>query len=145
MNEADDALDLMTLIMALAIFTPIMIYCAVPLFQGHVGGFGVQIEKTALETESEIIPTARVMTTNDVLMMLVVADRYTPEPKKLRLNMMGTPREFAIDDVFLTNKELMLQEARSLLPLSTPVQLSLFAGPRSDPSGTGMRFWEVHR
>lgn len=138
MNESDDAFDAIILIMVLAIFTPIMIYCAIPFFKGDVGGFGVQIEKTALETKSEIVPTERDMTTDDVMLMLVVADRNTPLPKKIRLNTFGAPTEFSIDDNFLENKVLMLQNAKAAMPSTLKVHLELFTGP------SGMRFWDVH-
>ena len=138
MNESDDAFDAIILIMVLAIFTPIMIYCAIPFFKGDVGGFEVQIEKTALETKSEIVPTERVMTTDDIMLMLVVADRNTPLPQKIRLNTFGAPTEFTIDDNFLANKVLMLQNAKAAMPSTIPVHLELFTGP------SGMRFWDVH-
>lgn len=139
MNESDDAFDVLTLILALAIFLPIMILQTIPLFQGHVGGFGVQIEKTAQVTHAEIIPDERKVSTDDILLMLVVADSYTPEPKKIRLSTSGTPLEISLDNSFFNNKVLMLQEAKAAMPTTMEdVKLELFSGP------SGMRFWDVH-
>ena len=85
----------------------------------------MQIEKTALETKSEIVPTERVMTTDDIMLMLVVADRNTPLPKKIRLNTFGAPTEFSIDDNFFANKELMMQNAKAAMPTTVPVHLRI--------------------
>lgn len=152
MNEADDAFDVITLIMVLAIFTPIMIYCAMPFFKGDVGGFGVQIEKAALATKSEIIPIERPITTDDIMLMLVVADSNTPSPKKIRLSptgIAGPHTEFLLDDIFFANKALKLQEAKAALPaVPAPfVHLTLYSGisNASDLTDlTGMRFWDMH-
>ncbi|RED52806.1 hypothetical protein [Cohnella lupini] len=138
MNEADDSFDAIILIMVLAIFTPVMIYCAIPFFKGDVGGFGVQIEKAAPSTESEIVPTRRVIKANDILLMLVVADKYAPQPKKITLNPSGSPSEFSLDSAFLNNKALYLQDAKAALPANVNVRLSLYSGP------SGMRFWGVN-
>ena len=49
MNESDDAFDAIILIMVLAIFTPIMIYCAIPFFKGDVGGFECRLRRQHLK------------------------------------------------------------------------------------------------
>lgn len=100
MQESDDAFDVLILIMVVAVFTPIMIYCSIPLFKGEVGGFNVQIEKTALETEREIVPVVNKITTNDVLLMLVVADRFTPQPKHINMNVQGKLLDIPLDESF---------------------------------------------
>lgn len=138
MNEADDAFDTITLIMTLAIFIPLMVMCAIPLFQGDVGGFDVLIEKSAPPTESEIVPQRPVMTTQDVMLMLVVADKHTPQPQRIRLNMTGSPVEFVLDDAFFVNRLALLQQAHAAMPHNGEVQLQLYSGP------SGMRFWDVH-
>ncbi|MCD1257377.1 hypothetical protein B5M42_000820 [Paenibacillus athensensis] len=139
MNETDDAFDLITLVMVLAVFTPIMVYCAIPFFKGDVGGFDVQIEKTALNTESEIVPVAPERTVADLLMMMVVADAYTPQPRQLRLDFSGKQMSVALDENFLSDKGSALQTAKSLLPanLNACSRLQLFVGP------SGMRFWNA--
>lgn len=137
MQESDDAFDMILLIMTLAVFTPIMIYCSIPFFKGEVGGFNVQIEKTALETEGEIVPDERFMTSNDVLLMLVVADKFTPVPNHLQLNVTGRSAAVPIDEAFLQNKEGWLQTAKGAMPVKEEVRLELYAGP------SGMRYWNV--
>lgn len=137
MNEADDAFDVITLIMTLAIFVPIMVMCAIPLFQGDVGGFDVLIEKSAPPTESEIVLQSPEFTTRDALLMLVVADQHTPEPKRMRLNVAGSPVEIALNDAFFVNRLALLQQAHAAMPNQVDVKLQLYAGP------SGMRFWEV--
>jgi|GEM_PF-1072111 len=139
MNETDDAFDLITLVMVLAIFTPIMVYCAIPFFKGDVGGFDVQIDKTALSTESEIVPQDPKRTVADLLMMLVVADANTPQPKQLRLDFSGVQQPFALDEHFFSDRSEELQAAKSMLPanLAACTRLRLFVGP------AGMRFWNA--
>lgn len=139
MSESDDAFDVLTLILSLALFTPIMVMFAIPLFQGKVGGFDVQIEKTARVTQAEIIPVRREVSTDDILLMLVVADTYTPEPKKLRINTAGTETIFSIDNDFFYDKITKLQLAKAAMPTTMDdVKLELFSG------ASGMRFWDVH-
>lgn len=138
MHETDDAFDVIILIMTLAIFVPFMVYCTVPLFKGEVGGFNVQIEKTALETEAEIIADSKEkLTTNDVLLMLVIADQFTPEPRKIRFNVAGNAVERPLDDEFLLNKEYGIQYAKAVMPDNINIDLDLYVGP------SGMRFWNV--
>lgn len=137
MHEADDSFDIITLIMVLAVFTPIMIWCTIPFLKGDVGGFGVQIEKTALTTQREIIPEQRVRTTDDVILMLVVADEYTPRPKSILLNTGASPLLIPINDDFLADRIYMLQMAKTVMPDRIPIQLDLFVDP------VGMRYWGV--
>ncbi|QGQ98788.1 hypothetical protein EHS13_29890 [Paenibacillus psychroresistens] len=149
MNEADDAFDIISLIMVLAIFVPIMVYCAIPYFQGDVGGFGVQIEKAALGKESEIVPTPRPITTNDVMLMLVVADKNARAPQKIRISLSGPSgihTEIPLDAEFFSNRALKLQDAKLVMPTTVPIYLQLYSGPSisSDMSDlSGMRFWDV--
>lgn len=138
MHEADDAMDIITLVGVLALFVPIMIVCAIPFYKGDVGGFGVQIEKTALETNREIVPEPFEITTDHVMLMLVIADKFTPEPRAIRLNTYGSPTLIHIDDHFLLERIGMLIQARSALPFDQPIQFDLYSGP------SGMRFWDVY-
>lgn len=137
MQEADDAFDMILLIMVVAVFTPIMVYCSIPFFKGEVGGFHVQIEKTALETEREVIPVEQALTTDDVLLMLVIADKFTPEPQNVRLNVAGASLEMPIDEPFLLDKAAKLQIAKGVMPDERDVIMELYSGP------AGMRFWNV--
>lgn len=137
MNEADDAFDAITLIMTLAIFVPIMVMLAIPLFKGEVGGFDVLIEKAAPPTESEIVLEPPKMTTRDALLMLVVADKHTPEPRRMRLSMAEGAVEFALNDAFFVDRLALLQQAQAAMPHQVDVRLQLYAGP------SGMRFWDV--
>ncbi|THF74763.1 hypothetical protein [Cohnella fermenti] len=137
MNESDDALDIITLIAVLVLFVPIMVYCTIPYLKGDVGGFGIQIEKTALQTEREIVPQPTPFTTSDALLMLLVADNNAPEPKKVRLDM-GTPLEIVLDASFMDNRLILLPEAYAAMPVNHSAKLDLYAGP------TGLRFWNVH-
>jgi hypothetical protein len=138
-NEADDALDIITLMGVLILFVPIMVYCTIPFMMGNVGGFGVQIEKSAPETNSEIPASPpEVFTTDEILLMLAVADKNAPKPKNVRLNV-GAVLEIPINDDFLANKIEVIQSAKLTMPVTEPVQMTLHSGT------SGMRFWEVHR
>ncbi|WP_105614118.1 hypothetical protein [Vallitalea okinawensis] len=134
---SDDAFDFVILMCVLVIFVPIMVTYSVPLLKGEVGGFDTQIEKTALKTSGEIIPHKREMTTADVLLMLVIADRYTPEPKNLQININAPSNEIILDDNFLYNKREGIQIAYAAMPNTVPIQLKLYVGEN------GMRKWVV--
>ena len=138
MNEADDALDLIVLIAALAVFSAMMIYCTIPLFKGDVGGFDVLIEKSAPPVASEIDPDPPVFTTRDALLMVLVADRNTPEPRKLRFDMGGETTTVAIDDNFFGAKAETLNLVNGIIPTRQKVKLELYSGP------SGMRFLDIH-
>jgi len=134
MNEADDAFDLISLILALALFVPIMVICAVPYLRGDVGGFGVQIEKTARVTEGEIEPEPpRAISAGDFLLMLVVADRNSPIPKRLDIN--GISIE--LDESFFVNKAYYVELARQALPADNEVELQLYGNP------SRLEYWQV--
>ncbi|WP_239617488.1 hypothetical protein [Cohnella mopanensis] len=136
MEQSDDAFDLITLICALVIFTPIMVFVMVPFLNGHVGGFDVQIDKTARVTNAEIIPVHRQLKANDVVLMLAVADRYGPDPNKIRLSVNGSI-EIKIDEDFFVNKAEKVIEAKTAMPVNENVKLQLFSDQ------LGMRFWDV--
>jgi len=138
LEQADDAFDFVTLIAALVIFTPILLFIMVPFLKGDVGGFDVQIEKTARVTEAEIIPEQRQLSANDVLLMLAVADKYTPSPNNIKIVVNGSI-EIAIDDNFFNNRAEAVKGAKTVMPDNVPVKLELYAGPN------GMRFWSVQR
>lgn len=49
-------------------------------------GFGTHIEKTAQSTESDIEPTIREMKIEDVGLMMLLLDSYTPGPDKIEVS-----------------------------------------------------------
>ncbi|MFD0588513.1 hypothetical protein ACFQZE_10910 [Paenibacillus sp. GCM10027627] len=137
MNEADDAFDMIIMIMTVAVFVPIMIYCSIPFFKGEVGGFNVQIEKTAMETQRElIVEEERPLNTHDVLLMLAVADRFTPGPSRVNMNVHGS-LDMPIDESFLLDKAAYIQLAKQAMPNKINVDMKLYAGP------TGVMYWNV--
>jgi len=136
-HESNDAFDLIILIMLLAVFTPFMVYYSIPFFKGEVGGFNVQIEKTAFETAREIYNKPAEMKTNDALLMLVIADEFAPEPRKLKFNGGTSSLEVPIDDVFLLNRTAYILGAKEVMPYNREIDLQLYIGP------SGMRYWNV--
>ncbi|MDX8360768.1 hypothetical protein [Cytobacillus sp. IB215316] len=142
--DGDDILDVLVLILVLVAFLPITINQAIPFYKGDLGGFDTQIEKTALKTESEIVPIARQLTTNDIMLMLVVADEYTPMPKSLHIvseDTGGIPvmQTININNDFLNSKTGDLINAKSTMNEieSNLIKIDLYAGP------SGMRYWQV--
>lgn len=134
MDEAEDAFDLISLILALALFTPILVSCAVPYMRGEVGGFGVQIEKTARMTEGEIEPEQpRTVRANDLLLMLATADRNTPAPKRLDINGL----QVELDDAFFANKAVYIEQVRLMLPQNDEIELKLFG------NASQLEYWQV--
>lgn len=136
--EEDSALDLLVTILAVAIFLPIMMVQFAYFMSDNVGGFNVVIEKSAMVTETEIVPTKREVTTEDLILMLVVADRYSPSPKTLDINL-GNGREVInINNEFLGNKTFYLQRVASIIgAMGDPIDIDLFVGP------SGPRFWGI--
>lgn len=146
MHETDDAFDLIALVMVLAIFVPIMVMISIPYFKGEVGGFNVKIEKTALETQAEIIPIQREIFSEDILLSLVVADRHTPPPQRVRINTGGAPWTIELNEAFHVNKGAFLNQYAQSMHSNTLVRTLLYVGPTnpSDSLGiSGMRFWDI--
>jgi hypothetical protein len=135
---SDDAFDTIILMAVLMIFTPIMIFLSIPFFNPHFGGFDTYVDKTALRTESEVIPIKRIFTTDDVILSLVVADRYTPLPKSIEINLGSGVADIPIDNSFLADRTASLQAAATAMPATIAVNMELFVG------ASGQRFWQVH-
>lgn len=134
MHEPDDAFDLISLILALALFAPIIVSCAVPYLRGEVGGFGVQIEKTARVTEGEIEPErARTVRAGDFLLMLIAADRNSPMPKRLDIN--GLHVE--LNELFFANKAEVVNQARIMLPRDDEIEMVLYGNESQ------LSYWQV--
>ena len=129
--NTDDIIDVVVTILILALFVPIMIGQTVPLLRGTLGGFDVQIEKTALPTRGEIAPIKNSFTSHDAILMLVVADDYFPDPRVVEIN--GTT--INIDAAFLGNRVGALQQAAAAMPTVKDMQYELYVGP------TGKRKW----
>src|SRR5690606_38490160 len=123
MNEGDDAFDLISLILVLALFTPVLVSYAVPLLRGEVGGFGVQIEKTARVTEGEVEPEPpRAVRSDDLLLMLVVADKQGAAPQTLDINGVF----IQLDDQFFAQKAFGIESVRQLLTPGRELTFRLF-------------------
>jgi hypothetical protein len=134
MEETDSAFDVIGLILVLALFTPILISCTLPFLRGEVGGFQVQIEKTARTTEDVIVPrNPRPTSANDFLLMLVVADRNSPMPRMLDINGL----QLEMDEAFYTNKAYQVEQVRQLLPSGGEVDIRLYG------NSTELAYWQV--
>lgn len=129
--NTDDIIDVIVTVAILAIFTAITISNTIPLYRGELGGFDVQIDKTALPTKGEIIPTKRDFTNRDVILMLVIADGYFPEPRTVEIN--GTTVD--IDTAFLQNRTPALIQADAAMPDDSNMTYELYVGP------SGKRKW----
>lgn len=123
--DTDDIIDVIVTVVILAIFTPIMISQTIPLMRGEMGGFDVQIEKSALPTAGEIAPIKNNFTSHDTILMLVVADEYFPEPRVVEVN--GTT--INIDSAFLGNRISSLQLAAAAMPTVHNMDYELYVGP----------------
>lgn len=98
---ADDILDVV-LTVAISLVLMISIFQnGQALVKDNLGGFDTQIEKTARKTESTITIEPKEISYADVVYMLLNADKYCPEPK--RLNVLGLGIEF--NDELFKNKE----------------------------------------
>lgn len=141
MEEAESSFDMMLLIGVLAMFLAIGLPFIIPFMKGDVGGFDVQIEKTAPVTRSELTanadPEARPYDSGDALLMLVIADENAPQPRKFRFDRNGTQLEIALNDAFFSNRKQMLESLWTGVPSNAKVDVRLYADP------DGMMFWNL--
>lgn len=119
--QTDDMIDIVTTVIILAILIPITVSFARPFYEKELGGFGVQIEKTALKTQGELLPNKKDFNPNDVMLLLAIADEYFPEPKIIEIN--GTV--INIDSVFFTNRIPALQTTYAALPTQKDKNMKL--------------------
>jgi hypothetical protein len=129
--RTDDIIDIVLTIVILAIFTPILIANAIPLFKSDTGGFNVQIEKAALDTSGEIAPAEPPFNSHDVLFMMTIADRYTPNPKAISIN--GV--DITLSETFFVNRTTALMAASTAMPTVSDMGYKLHVGPM------GLRKW----
>lgn len=122
--HTDDMIDIVTTVIILAILIPITVSLARPFYRNELGGFGVQIEKTALKTQGELLPNKKDFNSNDTMLLLAVADEYFPEPKIIEIN--GTV--INIDSVFFTNRIPALQAAYAAMPTVRDMNIQLYVG-----------------
>lgn len=135
---ADDMFDTIVLVAVLAILTPIMLFVTSDMFRGNFGGFGVQIEKTALHTDATIIPVERKKTTEDVMLMLAVADQYEPLPLDFQLSVDNADGPTVrVDTNFLYSRAFGFQTAFAAMTSGGNVKYDLFVG------NAGMRKWVI--
>ena len=103
---ADDIFDILLLMLVLAIFTPIMLTNAIPLFKGDIGGFDTLVEKTAQKTDEEIIPVEKSIKKEDLLLMTAIADTTTRQPAFLQLSIDKNNDGIVTDSIVVANDEL---------------------------------------
>lgn len=139
MEEAESSFDMLILIGTLAIFLAIGLPFVIPLMKGDVGGFDVQIEKTAPVTRSvlsaNIDPEERQYDSGDALLMLVIADENGPQPRKIRFDRYGSQIEMALGETFFSNRKQTLESLWTGIPSDEKVDVRLYAGPE------GMMYW----
>ncbi|WP_027088414.1 hypothetical protein [Cohnella panacarvi] len=139
MEESESSFDMLLLIGVLALFLAIGLPLLIPFMKGDVGGFDVQIEKTAPVTRSmlsaNVDPEARQYDSGDALLMLVVADENAPKPGKVRFDRNGTQLEITLDEAFFSNRKQSLETLWTGIPSHAKVDVRLYAGPE------GMRYW----
>ncbi|GKX28637.1 hypothetical protein SH1V18_11170 [Vallitalea longa] len=148
--HTDDMIDIVTTIVILAIFIPITFKLAQPFYKGELGGFGIQIEKTALQTQGELLPNKITFTPDDVLLMLAVQDEYFPKPKVIEINdsdrTVGTV--INIDDAFFINKGTALKSAFLALPSNKKTNMKIKLHVREYKEGYkdyNLRKWVINR
>lgn len=134
--HTDDMIDLATTIVILAIFIPIIFKLSQPFYKGELGGFGIQIEKTALKTQGELLPNKIKFTPDDVVLMLAVQDDYFPEPKIIEID----DTVINIDDEFYINRAIALQKAYLALPRDdVNMDIQLYVGKNHN-----LRKWVIN-
>lgn len=129
--NTDDIIDVIVTIVIIALFSAIAIANTMPLYKGDLGGFNVQVDKTALPTKGEIIPMKKDFTTHDTILMLAIADDYFPEPRVVEINGIT----INIDSAFLQNRTLALMQAAAAMPSNGNMTYELYVGP------SGKRKW----
>jgi hypothetical protein len=132
--NTDDIIDVIVMVIILALFSSVTIANTIPLYRGQLGGFDVQIEKTALPTSGEIVPIKKSFTKHDAILMLVIADDYFPEPRVVEIN--GTT--INIDSAFIANRTLALMQADAAMTSSNNMDYKLYSG------SSGKRKWVLY-
>lgn len=123
--HTDDMIDIVTTIVILAIFIPITFKLAQPFYKGKLGGFGIQIEKTALKTKGELLPNEITFTPDDVILMLAIQDEYFPEPKVIEIKTHSRSTIINIDDAFFINRSSILHSTYSFLPSNKKTNMNI--------------------
>jgi hypothetical protein len=146
--NTDDIIDVIVMIIILALFSSVTIANTIPLYRGQLGGFDVQIEKTALPTSGEIVPIKNGFTKHDAILMLVIADEYFPEPRVIEiigkedLNPLEpndpTTITIDIDSLFFHNRTEDLIAADKAMRESNNMNYELYVGQ------SGLRKWVLH-
>lgn len=132
-RAVDYNIDLLVVILVMAITVPFLLGISVKLMRSDFGGFDTQIEKTAMETTAEIIPVAREIDRNDIMLMLAVADTYVQSPNVY--NISGVV--ITIDTAYLANRTGPLMTAYAAMPDNVAKKMTLYIGP------SGPRYWYI--
>lgn len=132
-KSVDAYTELLIIILVIAMTAPSFFNISLKLMRSDFGGFGTQIEKTAMRTTAEIKPLGRELTRDDIMLMLAVTDTYVQEPRMYLVN--GTA--IYIDEAFLENRTLSLVVGYSAMPANVPMKMKLHCGP------SGVRYWSI--
>jgi len=129
----DIGLDFMAVIIAMMICIPFLFSTTMFFLTDQFGGFDSHIiDKTALETSSEIIPTARVIDRDDIMLMLAIADEYALSPVTYNIN----GYSITVNDAYLADKIPYMINAFAAMDAS-PKKFTLYYG------NSGPRYWLV--
>jgi hypothetical protein len=151
---SDDIFDILLLFFVIAILTPIMLKNTLPLFKGDIGGFETLEESTTQKINEEKKPVDDSISKDDLLLMVVVADKTATKPSILQLavdkNDDGIVNDSSNEnddelsedillDRIINNKADVLRIIDSYVPYGTKLKLYTLVG------SNGIEKWVVRR
>jgi hypothetical protein len=131
-RATNEAIDLLVSLMIFATLISLPVFVTINFLARDWAGFKAVEDKSARTTVAEILPQERIITRDDVMYTLAVADANTPAPAILDIN--GT--QVHLNSTFFENRLPYMAVAYSAMPNNLPYRYSLFAG------NSGLRFWK---
>lgn len=134
-DEVEISIDLVIMILCSTVFALFMLPIMFHMVTGNFGGFDTQIEKTALPTGGEMLPPVDPTLSNgDVVLIVAVADRYTPMPGKLNIRGTEIPlKNYKVDNTthsFEAERVALIQSAYNACDWNNPTgKWDLVSGP----------------
>lgn len=110
----DEVIDQAVMIMVMALFLLITVPVMSKMYKADYGGFGTQIEKTALKTDKSLAPLTKTFQREDIILTVAVTDEYEPNPRLIKIN--SDNLVVKVDSAFLGNKIPKLIEVNNALP-----------------------------
>lgn len=156
MREVDIMAELLIGVVAAVAFIPMTFTCYNSITKNPYGAYDSYVDKSALETDAETINTKFALSKDDVMLSLLISDRYTPQPKFIKVTdgyafQLGASSHFKLVDNFkLSNDEpLSIIDAKKIEKCwykykdEVPVKASANQQWKLKVSDDGTKYWSI--